>query len=61
MAHPLGPPTALLPDPIVRRDQRIRLTARVVGRMLLLPPADQPPPAEVGPEQESARGAPSRR
>jgi hypothetical protein len=61
MSHPLGPPTALVPDPIVRMDQCIRLTARLVGRMLLLTPADQPPTAEVAHEQDSARCSTSRR
>jgi len=61
MSHHLGPPAALVPDPIVRMDQLIRLTARLVGRMLLLTPADQPPTAEAEHEQDSARCAPSRR
>jgi hypothetical protein len=48
MSNHLGPPTALGPAPIVRMDQRIRLTARLVGRMLLLTPADPPPQRFLG-------------
>jgi len=61
MSHHLRPPTALVPDPIVRMDQLIRLTARLVGRMLLLTPADQPPTAAVEREPDSARCSTSRR
>lgn len=61
MSHHLGPPAALAPDPIVRMDQLVRLTARLVGRMLLLTPADQPPTAEVEHEHDSARCSTARR
>jgi hypothetical protein len=54
MSHPLGPPAALAPDPLARRDRLIRLTARLVGRMLLPIPPAQPPIAEGEPEQESS-------
>jgi hypothetical protein len=60
LSQHLGPPTALVPDPIGRRDQRRRLTARVVGRLLRLTPADQPPTAAGEQEQESARCSPAR-
>jgi hypothetical protein len=61
MSHHLGPPAALAPAPVVQRDRRIRLTAQLVGRMLLLPPADQPPTAEAEDEQGRSGCSPSRR
>lgn len=53
MAHHLGPPAALAPEPVARRDRLIRLTARLVGRMIRPTLPDQPPTAEVEPEQDS--------
>ncbi|HEX9869603.1 MAG TPA: hypothetical protein VGC99_13605 [Candidatus Tectomicrobia bacterium] len=47
MSHHLGPPAALAADPVARRDRLIRLIARLVGRLLLPPPRDQPPTAAV--------------
>jgi len=61
LSHHLGPPAALVRDPIVRMDQLIRLTARLGGRMLRLTPADPPPTAEAAHAQDSARCSPSSR
>jgi hypothetical protein len=61
MSHPLGPPTALAPEPVVWRDRLIRLTAQLVGRMLLPTPADQPPTAEAEDEHGHSGYSISRR
>jgi hypothetical protein len=51
MSHHLGPPAPLVPEPVVRMDQLIRLTARLVARMIPLTPTDQPSAAEVDHER----------
>lgn len=61
MSHHLGPPAALAPEPVVRRDRLIRLTAQLVGRMLRPTPMDQPPASEAEHEQGSSVGSQSRR
>jgi len=53
MSHHLGPPAALAPEPVARRDRLIRLTARLVGRMIRPTLPDQPPTAEVEHAQDS--------
>ena len=60
MSHHLGPPVLLVPEPVVRMDQLIRLTARLVARMIPLTPMDQPSAAEVDHEQGPPRCSRSR-
>jgi hypothetical protein len=59
MSHHLGPPAAIAANPIARRDRLIRLTARLVGRLLLPTARDQPPTAAVEHEQDRSGGSPS--
>jgi hypothetical protein len=47
MSHHLGPPAALAPERVARRDRLIHLTARLVGRLIRPTLPDQPPTAEV--------------
>ena len=46
MLHHLGLATALVSEPVVRMDQLIRLTARLVARMIPPTPTDQLSAAE---------------
>jgi hypothetical protein len=59
MPHALGPPAALALEPVLRRDRRLRLTARLVGRLRCPPPTDHPPPPEVAHAPERPVCAPS--
>lgn len=61
MSHHLRPPAALAPEPVARRDRLIRLTARLVGRMIRPTLPDQPPTAAVEHEQDSSVCSTSRR
>ena len=57
MSHHRGPPAALAPPPVARRDRLIRLTARLVGRMIRPTLPDQPPTAAVEHAQDRSGGS----
>lgn len=61
MPHHLGPPLVVAPMPVVRMEQLIRLTARLVTRMLPPPPTGPPPGLEIEPEEGIDDGSTARR
>lgn len=54
MSHSLGPPAALTSEPVVWNERLIRLTAQLVGRMILPSPTDQLPASEANHEHDSS-------
>lgn len=52
MSHHLGPPIAVAPDPAVRMERLIRVTAQLVARMLAPLPMGQRPAPEAADEPD---------
>jgi hypothetical protein len=51
MPHHRGSPLVVVPTPVVRMERLIRLTARLVARMLPPPPTGPPPGVEIEHEE----------